>query len=279
METQLQSVLPQIEKTAGPCAVIVFGYNSINGQSKSAFGFESVPPHANGHFYLLVFTNESTNALTNLTDSISQRSDGKISVTLLQHTLQSLGTKSQDQRWFFYQALRLGEPVSLGIDVPYLRNYGWVRRDYEGARTHWYKCEAMAGLYLESAAQSQHLDVELGKIAFLSQAIEFIALGLIRVFLGYTPNQYGLKFLLALCGHFTDLPSHCFPIADEVGQKRLKMVCTPPSMLRHWDKLEAPEADFDSLLDACTRFFGKSRKLALKHLETLENLRTKTSIS
>ncbi|MEO5777271.1 MAG: hypothetical protein ABIQ27_10210 [Flavobacterium sp.] len=80
-------------------------------------------------------------------------------------------------------------------------------RDVEADRTYWLKCVAVAQFNLQAATESEQLEVTLCKIALLNTAATQLAMGLLRVFLGYTPNEFGLKYLLQLCGHFTALPA------------------------------------------------------------------------
>jgi len=113
--------------------------------------------------------------------------------------------------------------------------------------------------------ESPQLDVELCKIALLHTACVQIALGLIRVFLGYTPNEYNLNHLLTLCGHFTDFPVQLF---NQQAQHRYKMLCAPPSMLNHWLELHATESDFLWLLDACEQLLKQSEETVTKKIKT-----------
>jgi hypothetical protein len=99
------------------------------------------------------------------------------------------------------------------------------------------------------------------------------------VFLGYTPNEFGLKYLLELCGHFTVLPSQLFQQQTTEAIRRYKMLCAPTSMLNHWTRLNAAEQDFHWLLDACTAFSQLATELVAPELQRLENKFTKSILS
>jgi hypothetical protein len=126
----------------------------------------------------------------------------------------------------------------------------------------------VAAQYIE-AAGSDRLEVELVKVAMLHTAAEFVALGLVRVFLGYTPNCHALRFLFGLCGQFTGLVEGVFPQDDTGSLRRYKMLCAPVAMLRHWERLGAAEEDFDLLEKGCVTFLAEARKVSFEKIDGL----------
>lgn len=190
------------------------------------------------------------------------------------HKVTDLATQQVSQQWFFDAVLRFGQRLSLDTTaVPYLLQHR-PTRDLEGDTTYWLKCVAVAQLNLQAAAESEQVEVELCKIALLHTACVQIALGLLRVFLGYTPNEFGLKHLLHLCGSFTALPAQLFYQQTPEAVKRYKMLCAPPTMLHHWTRLSAPEQDFMWLQDACEVFLKQANEIVLLELERFENTST-----
>ena len=258
MEIQLQilkehhaTILLALKQHLGPSTTFVLDYT-----------------RERNNLALLTFANpKNPQAVMAATNQIVQDSNGAITPAILLHKPTDLATNQQDQQWFFYNALR-GHRLCLDkTAVPYWPNAHIPERDWEGARSFWLKCEAVADFNVAAAAESQHLDVELIKIALLHESAVQVALGMIRVFLGYTPNVYSLGFLLNLCSHFMEFPSISFPRETQQQQQLYKRICTPPSMLRHWNRLNAPERDFELLLEACRVFLDGAKLLAEHKLE------------
>ena len=198
---------------------------------------------------------------------------------MLLHKGTDLATKQPGQQRFFYNVLRYGQRLCIDTNAPpYMLNTMPVR-DIEADRTYWLKCVAVAQFTMKAAVESEQVAVTLCKIALLNTAATQIALGLVRVFLGYAPNEFGLKYLLLLCGHFTALPSQLFYQQTPEAIRRYKMLCAPPSMLNHWTRLNAAEQDFLWLLDACTVFLKLATELVTPELQRLENTFTKSVLS
>jgi hypothetical protein len=141
-------------------------------------------------------------------------------------------------------------------------------------RAYWLKCSSVADFFLQSVSVTTNSEIALCNIANLHISIEQLALGLIRVFMGYIPNEFSLKYLLLLCGHFTKLPSETFSQQSELATKRYKMLCAPPSMLRHWYRLNAEVEDYLWILNACQNFYKQANNIALQELERLDNTKT-----
>lgn len=267
-----QEAMQIIAKTLAPCTVYLFGYRIQNTATTSTMVMAGAPAEMH-HLDFLVFSGKATpNAAADVANMVFERSQGAVTVSLLLHKVTELKTKQADMQWFFWSVLRDGHRLCLDTSAPPYSLSGHVPvRSAKAVREYWLKCEAVAALYIESAAESLRLDVERVKISLLHQAVEQLALGLIRVFLGYAPNYFGLGFLLGLCGHFTDLPSKLFHCGTEERQRRFKLLCAPPSLLRHALRLEANEEDFRSLLQSCREFACASAKAANLELERLED--------
>lgn len=272
-KTPAEKAMQTITKTLAPCTVYLFGYRIQNTATTSIMlRLAGAPPEMH-HLDFLVFSDKATpNAAADIANMVFERSQGVVTVSLLLHKVTELKTKQVDMQWFFWSVLRDGHRLCLDTLAPPYSLSGYVPvRNAKAVREYWLKCEAVAGLYIESAAESLRLDVERVKISLLHQAVEQLALGLVRVFLGYTPNYFGLGFLLDLCGHFTDLPTKLLYCGTEDRQRRFKLLCAPPSLLRHSLRLETNEGDFRSLLQSCREFACSSAKAANLELERLEN--------
>lgn len=260
-----------LHEVFGKTTSYIIGYHCGSATQASALLSCAEASVDRSRFYIVVFTNVSGDGLhEKVSRNVSENSRGTMAVTLLLHKLKSLRAPAADMRWFYERVLHLGYRLETTSEIPYLKNDFASRRDYEAASSYWYKCESVASLYVESAMAGNRLDVELVKLSLLTQAMQYCALGLIRVFMGYTPTNYSLRYLLDLCGHFTTLPSDIFISGNPDSEKQLKIICTPPTMLRHWDRLEMNEYAYASIASCCSTFIQRAGKLALKELEHLK---------
>lgn len=246
---QGQKLVEVIKHHVSPCTVFVWGYRTVNSGTH--------------HFDLLVFSNKTVNGSgANIANTIIEQSGGTITASVLVHKLTDLATKQPSQQHFFDNILRKGQRLCLDKNnPPYLLADTILPKDKEGEKVYWLKCVAVAQFNIQAAAESPHQDVELCKIALLNTACVQIALGLIRINLGYTPNEFGLNHLLNLCGNFTNLPTKLFHQQTPASIRRYKMLCTPPSLLNHRIKLNTKESDFLYLLDVTQQFLELSKKM------------------
>ena len=273
-ETEL--VLQVVQKIVSPCTVYVFGYRQQSTMKTNFLANDISVEVSLHHYYLLVFSKELIpNGGTILSHAIAEASDHTITATVLLHKVTDLATRQVGQQWFFDQVLRGGHRLCLDTTAPpYLLN-AVTTKSTDADTTYWHKCVGIAQFNIQAAVDSQQLDVELCKIALLHTAVNQIALGLIRVFLGYTPNTYSLAYLLQLCGYFTDLSSQVFHQDTSLQIKRYKMLCAPPSMLNHWTKLNASEQDYLWILDACRLFLEEAKALVENELIRENNINLK----
>lgn len=245
--TQLLETI--LTECLGVCNIYIFGYRE-------------------SHFYILVFANTKVTG-SHIMNEIRERTNIIITATVLVHNTRHLATKQKSQQYFFDQVLRNGLRLALDkANVPYILNHN-PERDLETDTRFWHKCVAVAQFNLQAAKESPQVDVTLCKIALLNRACVQLALGLIKVFMGYSPNEFGLKYLLQLCEHFTDLPTQVFDRETPEAVKRYKMLSAPPGILIHCTRLNADESDFEILLDNCQRFLDGSAVLVATELELL----------
>ena len=275
--TETQIIVAIIVKAIAPCSIFAFGYRNNTNSVSSLLSKQPNIVTGSHHFDLLVFSNKAfQNGASSIANTTAEISNKSITVSVLLHKVTDLATKQPSQQWFFDTVLRHGQRLCLDTAAPpYLLN-SMPARDIATDTAYWHKCVAVAQFNLQAAADSEHLDITLCKIALLNTAATQIALGLIRVFLGYMPNEFGLKYLLQLCGHFTDLPMQLYGQQTPEAIKRYKMLCAPPSMLNHWTRLNAAEQDFIWLLDAFRALLRLATELVTPELQRLENTLTKS---
>lgn len=276
-EHETKFVVDHIVRALSPCTIFAFGYRSTTISQSDFFLNQTNSGGSSHHFYVVVFSNKVVqNGGTTIANVIAESSNKAITASMLLHKVTDLITKQPGQQWFFDNVLRYGQRLCLDTAAPPYLLHTFNARDVEADRAFWLKCVAVAQFNLHAASETRHLDVELCKIALLHTAVVQAALGLIRVFLGYTPNEFGLTYLLQLCGHFTDLPARIFQQSTEVSIKRYKRLCAPPSMLFHWTRLNVPEQDFEILFANCQEFLGLANEVTAAELERLETSLPKT---
>ena len=276
-KSEIQLVVNLITKGFSPCTIFAFGYRNNTVATTSLLSKQTEQGTTKHHFDLVVFSSSAyPGGTVRINNTIAEQSGKSITASVLLHKVTDLATQQPGQQYFFDKVLRYGQRLRLDTTAPpYLLNTMPIR-DIEGDTTYWLKCVAVAQFNIQAAADSEHLDVELCKIALLNTAATQVALGLLRVFLGYTPNEFGLKYLLLLCGHFTTIPSQLFHQQTPESIKRYKMLCASASMLNHWTRLNASEQDFLWLLEACRAFLRMATELAEPELQRLENKFTKS---
>lgn len=269
---QVQLPFELIKRNFAPCTVYCFGFRNEIETYSSRMLQENCRAITGIHFDLLIFSNKAyPNGASDIANRIADQSGKKITATILLHKVTQLATKQPSQQWFFDKIIRSARRLIIDATAPpYLPGNDFPKRDLSADRTYWAKCLAVANFNMFTAAVNKQAEIELCKIALLHTATEQIALGLIRVFLGYYPNEFGLGYLLQLCGHFTLLPSDIFPQRTEQDIKRFKRLCAPTSCLQHWTRLNADEQDFQYLFQRCQQFLIEADSLVNLELERLE---------
>jgi len=261
-----------------PCTVYILGHHNSN------IIIEQISKTANWavhHFYLLVITAKQIPATGSImANSIHELSGKTITATVMLHKPTDLATKHPHQIHFFNQALRFGHRLCLDKDYPpYLVANTIPPLNREEDTAFWLKCQAVALFNIQAAKENPQQGVELCKIALLNTACTQIALGLIRVLLHYTPNEFGLKHLLQLCNYCTLSDPNCHsreggnPLPAAFNPKtmadcyRFNCLCAPPSLLNHRLHLNAPEEDFIYLLTATQDFLNQATLHITQNLE------------
>lgn len=265
-----------------PCTVYILGHHNSN------IIIEQISKTANWavhHFYLLVITAKQIPATGSImANSIHELSGKTITATVMLHKPTDLATKHPHQIHFFNQALRFGHRLCLDKeDPPYLVANTIPPLNREEDTAFWLKCQAVALFNIQAAKENPQQGVELCKIALLNTACTQIALGLIRVLLHYTPNEFGLKHLLQLCNYCTLSDPNCHsrchsreggngnPLPAAFNPKtmadryRFNCLCAPPSLLNHRLHLNAPEEDFIYLLTATQDFLNQATNTITCH--------------
>jgi hypothetical protein len=245
-----------------PAAVYAFGYACTKQRRMGPFVTKESKKQ---HFDLLVFcADPPVNASADVGQLLFEQSGGEMTVALLIHNSRELKQRPGNQQYFFYNVLQTA--TRLFIDksrVPYMLFDELPVRHIAAARAYWENSEAIAALLIEAAETTQRLDVEKVRIALLHQAVQHLALGLIRVGLGYKPNHFHLGFLFDLCEHCCSLTQQLFPRQSEEDLRLFRLLATHPASLRHSSSLTAEEGDFVLLLSRAKRFLAETSEEVL----------------
>lgn len=262
-----QKLLQSITKRLAACTVFVLGY----AQKATTLSHTNSIPHTqqSHHFTLLVLATKTAPGLgSNIANTIAEQTQNTITATILLHKPKDLATKQPHQIHFFNQALRFGHRLCLDKDYPpYLVANTIPPLNREEDTAFWLKCQAVALFNIQAAKENPQQGVALCKIVLLNTACTQIALGLIRALMHYTPNEFSLKHLLQLCqyAYHSRLVINNERNPLSLNTKHFKMLCTPPSMLNHWSKLNTPEEDFQSILTATQDFLNQATTIIACH--------------
>lgn len=224
------------------------------------------------HFYLLVLVKENKlNAVHDLADVIKSRTKEQCTATLLIHNISELKSATGDQKFFFLNVIKNGKAlfkkesaVSEIGDLPvrsitsakqylYYRNIvvnnmeSW-QGDYEWA------CYApLKGLMLHTMSEQ-------------------ICLGMIRLFMGYSPNHFSLSYLLEICDHFNPELSSYFPRVTERDRNLFTILSRSYASLRYSGADTFSELDMNLLQDRYNDFAGFCTAVVKNELGHTENL-------
>ena len=228
--------------------------------------------------YLLVLTKSTrANASADLSSIISSKTDQRFAATLLVHKTDSLKKAAGDQHYFFSSVVANGELryQKEGFRCP-LNSKKAGARDLSFAEIFMGERKTIGSCFLDAHFERLSRNVSTLDQVMLNLAIEHTCLGLIRVFLGYTPNYFSLGFLIDLCGFFTSLPNQFFPRISEEDKRLFRMINTHPSSMRFNYEWEVNYTDMDFLSGRCSEFMRLAGELADKELVRLksENIQT-----
>lgn len=265
------AIISSVFQKAWPdCNAYIFGRVDLMADSNGIIIEPCLNVSHTTLYYSIVFTSSPNHCESNrAAKEIRNQTGGKVGINILLHRPKALGSKSGCAQWFYNNVLREGTQICKGKRQLQIGTERTCKRNVEQAKAYWSKCEAAASFHLYNASSNPHEGVGLLKIAELHRAVHFVALGMIRVYLGYTANNYNLKHLLDLTRLFSVIVDETFPTCDANAQKRLALLLPSPNMIRHWDRLEIPNKDFSALLCAVNGMFSRAQTACVEHLKEL----------
>lgn len=223
------------------------------------------------HYYLLVLVEEhKENAVHDLVDIIKSKTSGKCTATLLIHKVSELQTTSEDQRYFFWNVLDKGLCLYQNQQINLTVLEANPRRHYESASAY-LQCRNVIVNSMESWQENdQWTGYTPLKGVILGQLIEQICLGMIRLFMGYTPNHFSLAYLLEICQYFDPLAGSFFPRHTKEDITLFRLLSSSHWILRYSADDQFSDKDKDLLSKRYVDFSYHCKEVVKNELERIE---------
>jgi hypothetical protein len=227
--------------------------------------------HAYSHWNLAVISDPlPPNAIADLTESIAQKSHGAATVTIVHYTPSSISTQGQHQ-WFLHQVMtKTNRLHSNKSKMKALKFTDTPTRNPQTLQKFWLDRKYNATSLMEAENAIENPSGGKVQIVLLHAAMEQLCLGLIYVFLGYTPQNYGLGYLLSVCDIFTDVANDIFPRQSAEDQRLLRLLSTNLHSLRKYGG-DASDTDVEVLRALVWRFQEQSAEVVATELDRIAN--------
>lgn len=270
LEEPLYSIAKIVTDTVRPAALYCFGKRKHATSKVNVLFEEDMADCHHSHYYLFLIVKDYREDLAgNLADQIPQQTQGRCSATVVLHSKKSLRQHRGDQQHFFYRVMERGQllfqdsihPPFVPFEEIPVRNIDTAKR-YLQQRMH-------AASFLQQAEALDTGGATKINVFLLRQIVEQTCLGLIRLFLGYTPHQFSLPFLFELCEYFSPLTITLFPRESEKDRELFKILSGRAASLRHGFRYSVHLHDYEVLRNRCNEFVESAKQLADKELERL----------
>ncbi|WP_199117780.1 hypothetical protein [Pedobacter sp. ASV28] len=227
------------------------------------------------HYYLFLIVDDfQADAPGNIAYNISARTAGRFTATLIMHSVKSLRQAHGDQQHFLYQVMqgRLLFQEAAKLPLPPIGKT--PARNLTAAKSYWTERQNAIDFLMRTVNSSGSRATTI-TVYFMQIAIEQTCLGLIRVFLGYAPNQFSLKHLFELCELFSVLTAEVFPRKTDYDKKLLRVLSAGAGTMRYGIANNFSQHDFEVLRCRQHEFVKQARRLAELELERLQQLNDK----
>jgi hypothetical protein len=265
-----KSTAAQIRKQIKADAIYWFSYHKTNEASDSVLFPQMEQDTEKAHFGLLVFAAEiPQNFIADTTESIRQQSAGTCTVTLLVCETAAIQCPGQHQ-WLLHnimtEGFRLYRRRSRRALLHFTETPG---RNTQKIEKYWNQRKYIATCFLEAENAIENPNGDTVQVALMHQALEQLCLGLIYVFLGHRPDNFGLAYLLGLCDVFTPLATEIFPQATEHDQRLLRVLSANHHTLRHKPQKQTSITDVEVLRSRVNDFLDRAVSIAESEIERL----------
>lgn len=224
------------------------------------------------HFYLLVLEEEhKENAVHDLADIIKSKTKGKCTATLLIHNYLELENASADQKYFFRNAICDGECFYQNQQIQLPHFEVTPKRNFESAREY-LQCRNIIVNNMEGWQDNYEWACYSPlKGVMLRQVIEQMWLGMIRLFMGYSPNHFSLAYLLEICEYFDPQAGSFFPRQTKEDIALFRLLSSSHWTLRYSGTDQFSDRDMDLLGERYCDFAHHCKELVTNELERIEN--------
>lgn len=276
----LKVITQIVAETVEVSALYCFGQRNT---SRSAIGavFEG---HAidvqTTHYYLfLIVKGFEADKVGNISYKIKTQTDGRYTATIVTNTKKALYKAEGDQQHFFYQVMQHGQLLyQESARPPFLPFEAIPARNIKSAKMYVQQRNRTVEFLSEAEAMDGGGATKI-HVYLMHLIVEQTCLGLIRLFLGYMPNQFSLQFLFELCEYFTPLTAELFPRETEKDKELLKILSGHTTSLRYGFVDDVYHHDYEVLSNRYYEFVERANKLASTELERLEQVNENANIN
>lgn len=264
-QKELMEVITDHVKTS---AIYCFGKNKITYNSNKTLCPDKEEQKEHIHLYLLVFVQETKeNATSDICDKIKTKTHGSITATILMHHVRNLRKSCDDQQFFFWQIMQNAELLFQDVEKPpYLTISEIPKRNLKSASNYIASRKTNISTIWNWVYNDDSYSSDEVKTSSLHQIVEQICLSLIRVFMGYTPNHFGLEHLFNLCEYFTTITADFFPRITQEDKSMFKLLKQQPSTLRFSKANDVSYLYYELLEERCGKFKNQAEIVIEKEL-------------
>ncbi|WP_413998131.1 hypothetical protein ACMDB5_10060 [Flavobacterium sp. W1B] len=272
---QIVAIITEHAKTA---AIYCFG-KCETAHSRCSKIYPEIETQKNhSHLYLLVFVEKfSGNTANDLSDKIATKTNGLITATLIIHKLSNIKKMRGDQQYFFWKVMQDAQLLyQKEENIPYMITEIIPSRNLDSTAQYIAARRKNVSTLLEWLSIEDNISsTDEVKITVLYQLVEQSCLGLIRVFMGYSPNHFSLGYLFNLCEYFTRVTADFFPRKTQEDQHLFDVLKHHPHSLRYSRANDVDSFDFKVLERRCNNFIVKADEVVETELNRLKEVQNK----
>lgn len=224
------------------------------------------------HYYLLVFErHHKDNAVHDLGDIIRSKTKGQCSATFLIHHVDEIHLAKGEQRVFLSNVINTGETLFKHESVKELTHIEQVpERDYKQAISYLQNRNLIVNQISEWQGEYEWANYSPLKAVMLHHIVEQACLGMLKLFLGYTPNHFALGYLLELCEYFAPSAGKFFPRSSAEDKRLFKILSRYSWTLRYSGDDDVDFEDMSVLQTRCNDFAEYAQEVIQKELERIQ---------
>ncbi|OXG05332.1 hypothetical protein BC749_1236 [Flavobacterium araucananum] len=266
--TQQEGLKEVITAHIKTSAIYCLGRNKTTYSSNKTLSLDKEEQKEYVHLYLLVLVKETKeNATSDICDKIKTKTHGSITATILMHHVRNLRKSCDDQQFFFWQIMQNSELLFQDVEKPaYLTISEIPKRNLKSASNYIASRKTNISTIWNWVYNDDSYSSDEVKTSSLHQIVEQICLSLIRVFMGYTPNHFGLEHLFNLCEYFTTITADFFPRKTQEDKSMFKLLKQQPSTLRFSKANDVSYLYYELLEERCGKFKNQAEIVIEKEL-------------